>query len=612
VLTGYIDEHTLIGEAQAGFRTGRNTTHQLQRLRLALEDAKLTKSDIQVLYVDFTDAFGSVDHARLHCIMESMGIPRDAIAVIKDLYQGASIVVKTPKGDTPPIPIMGRGTIQGDTLSPLLFIIYMEPLLRWLQEDRRTYRMKTSDEEVGPLAYVDDLSVITEDPQDAVTQAGKIETYCNWAGVGVNVDPIRRNKTVYTSVKRRGGNLAEHIGPMREAQPTQLTIQGHNIPHMTEHESYRYLGVLINLELDWTEQWSSLMEKVTEEAHLINSCGATTGQQLHLTNTVMRPAIRYSMSVVPYTWDRIQGLHSVLMNCAKKACGLSKRASTLLMMKPREEFGVGVESIYHTYIYTALDATDNLFQSGDDRGRMARGLWEAYTATIGTTDIHKVNQKTTSQLPTLLLRTQLAQLGIQLEEHMNQPEAARRARIEHNLLNMEREQPNTKAYEAMGEPRHMTAFWDIGLCELSDFTDFLGTRMMTYSELKSRHKRSSFTGMHRKSFTLLCEHLGCGEGGTLATEYQSEPTVTDLHAILTKYTHTRTPGLIAKHDLEHEKEDNERSVFEQPRDRSRKFRLPKRKDIRNIRRDRTLTFAHPPQNPARTGCGYGATRRYPP
>ena len=50
MLTGYIDEHTLIGEAQAGFRTGRNTTHQLQQLRLALEDAKLTKSDIQVLY----------------------------------------------------------------------------------------------------------------------------------------------------------------------------------------------------------------------------------------------------------------------------------------------------------------------------------------------------------------------------------------------------------------------------------------------------------------------------------------------------------------------------------------------------------------------------------
>ena len=54
---------------------------------------------------------------------------------------------------------------------------------------------------------------------------------------------------------------------------------------------------------------------------------------------------------------------------------------------------MGVESVNHTYIYTALDATDNLFQSEDDSGSMARGIWEANTATVGTTDIHKLNQK---------------------------------------------------------------------------------------------------------------------------------------------------------------------------------------------------------------------------
>jgi hypothetical protein len=109
-------------------------------------------------------------------------------------------------------------------------------------------------------------------------------------------------------------------------------------------------------------------------------------------------------------------------------------------------------------ICTALDATHNLFQSGDDRGRMARGLWEAYTVTIGMNNIHEVNQKTIAKLPTLLLRTQLAQLGIQLEQHLNQTEAARRAKIEQTLATLGGEQPNSKPYEAMGEPRHMTAF----------------------------------------------------------------------------------------------------------------------------------------------------------
>ena len=100
---------------------------------MAMEDAQLTKSDTQVLYVDFEDAFGSVDHSRLHIIMESMGIPQDTVDIIKDLYQGASITIKTPRGNTPPIPIQGKGAIQGDTLSPLLFIIYIAPLHRWLK-----------------------------------------------------------------------------------------------------------------------------------------------------------------------------------------------------------------------------------------------------------------------------------------------------------------------------------------------------------------------------------------------------------------------------------------------------------------------------------------------
>ena len=161
VLTDYVENNDIIGPAQEGFRRKKSTRNQIHRLSKAMEDALTTDNNIHVLYVDFVDAFGSVDHARLHAILEAMGIPTDAVNIIRDLYEGASIRVRTPKGDTAPIPVQGRGTVQGDTLRPLLFILFIEPLLRWLQQGDKGYHFHTSNTQLGPVTYADDLAIFT-------------------------------------------------------------------------------------------------------------------------------------------------------------------------------------------------------------------------------------------------------------------------------------------------------------------------------------------------------------------------------------------------------------------------------------------------------------------
>jgi hypothetical protein len=72
----------------------------------------------------------------------------DTIEVVKDLYSGAHTQIKTPHGLKPPIPIE-RGTIQGDSLSPFLFMLYMEPLLRWLQAGGKGYTPGASSQPTG-------------------------------------------------------------------------------------------------------------------------------------------------------------------------------------------------------------------------------------------------------------------------------------------------------------------------------------------------------------------------------------------------------------------------------------------------------------------------------
>jgi hypothetical protein len=134
---------------------------QLQTLIAALEDLKLTQQDIYILYINFKNAFGSIDHARLLSIMADLGYPQDAINLIGNIYSNSStIFLGSHFGKTTPVHIQ-RGTIQGDTLSPYLFIISLKPLLRWLERGNLGYTLKTSQYTFNSVAYADDLATIT-------------------------------------------------------------------------------------------------------------------------------------------------------------------------------------------------------------------------------------------------------------------------------------------------------------------------------------------------------------------------------------------------------------------------------------------------------------------
>jgi hypothetical protein len=144
ILSAYGERHQILHDSQEGFRAERSTSRQIQILIAALEDARLTTQDIYILYIDFKNVFGSIDHARLLTLMKDLGYLNDCINLIGNIYsQSSTIFTGEHFGKTLPIPIQ-RGTIQGDTLSPYLFIIFLEALLRWLQQGNNGYTFGTS------------------------------------------------------------------------------------------------------------------------------------------------------------------------------------------------------------------------------------------------------------------------------------------------------------------------------------------------------------------------------------------------------------------------------------------------------------------------------------
>ncbi len=103
-----------------------------------------------------------------------------------------------------------RGTLQGDTISPFLFTIFMEPLLRWLAVGRRGYR--PSYQPHKPTA-----SIITYDDHgyadDISITAGSIKNLKIQLKKTPPIQPIHRLTT-------RNHQMRGHRSPMDHGQPS--------------------------------------------------------------------------------------------------------------------------------------------------------------------------------------------------------------------------------------------------------------------------------------------------------------------------------------------------------------------------------------------------------
>ena len=119
---------------QAGFRQGRGPRDHIANLRWMMEKAREHQRDLNMCFIDYKKAFDCVDHERLWVIPRAMGVPVHLIVLLKRLYTNQEATVRTEFGETDNIDI-GKGVRQGCILSPLLFNIYADNIMREALEE---------------------------------------------------------------------------------------------------------------------------------------------------------------------------------------------------------------------------------------------------------------------------------------------------------------------------------------------------------------------------------------------------------------------------------------------------------------------------------------------
>ena len=88
-LQQYVNQE--LPDVQPGFQRGRGTRDQTANICWIMEKAREFQKYIYVCFIDYTKAFGSVDHKELWKILKEMGIPDYPICLLRNLYASQEV-----------------------------------------------------------------------------------------------------------------------------------------------------------------------------------------------------------------------------------------------------------------------------------------------------------------------------------------------------------------------------------------------------------------------------------------------------------------------------------------------------------------------------------------
>ncbi len=178
----------LCSEEQLAYIKNRNITEGVRLLDFSIEHIERLKKQGYIVGFDFEKAFDSIDHNFIYTVLERFGLPPSFIYMIKVLYNGAESAVMNNGFTTKYFPL-GRSCRQGDCLSPYLFILTLEPLLRLIKTNNRLKGFAPPGVQPYKLSvYADDITGFANTEEEIAEFITCIDSFSKASGLKLNRD----------------------------------------------------------------------------------------------------------------------------------------------------------------------------------------------------------------------------------------------------------------------------------------------------------------------------------------------------------------------------------------------------------------------------------------
>ena len=137
------------------------------KLRMIIQKSREFNQQLFTCFVDYTNAFDSVEHQQLWTVMRKMGFPKRIVSLIESLYSEQQSAVRTDSGTTYWFSV-SKGVRQDCIMSPQLFSVYTESIMREVKEEQSNSEydeLSVGGTKITELRYADDTALFSTTPE---------------------------------------------------------------------------------------------------------------------------------------------------------------------------------------------------------------------------------------------------------------------------------------------------------------------------------------------------------------------------------------------------------------------------------------------------------------
>jgi hypothetical protein len=207
-LDGWAENDNLRAETQFGFRPKRGTLEGCFLLKHVVDSHTAQGKPLFAAFIDFKKAYDSVDRQLLWKSLQALGLQGWSLSVLQAMYSDVQLRARVGGDEGESFPST-RGVKQGDPLSPLLFGLFIDKLVGFLNNRLPGVGVEVVGRCIQAILYADDVVLLADNKEDLQSLLTALQDFCVAVGMAPNPDkcevvvfndpgwPLRYNNTAW-------------------------------------------------------------------------------------------------------------------------------------------------------------------------------------------------------------------------------------------------------------------------------------------------------------------------------------------------------------------------------------------------------------------------------